>query len=372
MGNQTEKAKHCCLPAIYGRQTELEALEKFDPLRSFAIFGLDQTWVKGTVLKYYFFDKDTDTGYLKDQHGQQHIVSWVGAPSQQNIVRKAFSTWKAVGIDLDFVEVNDRNQASIKIGFMEGDGSWSAVGTDCLIAQYKDPNARTMNFGWDLTNDFDTALHEIGHALGMHHAHQNKNSGITWNEPGVIKYFKGHPNYWDEAQIRSNILDPLEVGNYKASVWDRDSCMQYPFEKGCIKEPTEYMTQPLIPGGGLSDLDKEWLRRTYPISEVKQERTPIHVLQSERLNIEHGDQANFPINVDETREYNIQLSGESDAVMVLRENTHAGWKQVAASNDSGTDSNAKIRMTLNKGTQYNLVIRLYWEGRNGETIVTLW
>ena len=71
-------------------------------------------------------------------------------------------------------------EAEIRIGFQPG-SSWSYVGRDA-IDLVSDFNERTMNFGWDLTTSYgcDTALHEIGHALGFPHEHQNPNAGIIW------------------------------------------------------------------------------------------------------------------------------------------------------------------------------------------------
>ncbi|PWQ94728.1 M12 family metallopeptidase [Leucothrix arctica] len=360
----------CCLKEPYARQKELDKLAEFDPFRSFAIFALDQIWMKGSEITYHFFDESSDYGYLESDTDQKNKVSWVGVEAEKELVRKAFNVWNSVGIDLDFVEVTDRKQAKIRIGFMKGDGSWSAVGTDCLL--YKHADTRTMNFGWRISGDPDLALHEIGHALGMHHAHQNKNAGIEWNEEAVIKEFSGKPNYWSEEDIRNNILAPLAPAKYSASNWDKDSCMQYHLNAGLIKEPTEYMTKALLPKGGLSDLDKEWLKKIYGPEEQAQNASAIEVLKSEKLQMNNGDQKNFPIEVNETREYSIQLSGKSDAVMVLFEETSSGWQQIAASNDSGTDANALIQQTLHADKRYNLRIQLYWEGSAGETIVTLW
>ena len=106
---------------------------------------LASKWVNGTVLHYFF----------------------VGGPEpQRQAVRDAFAEWKGLPIGLEFVEVSDRSEAEVRIGFDQADGSWSYVGRDILGIGASES---TMNFGWDLTDDYGhtTALHEIGHTLGL-------------------------------------------------------------------------------------------------------------------------------------------------------------------------------------------------------------
>ena len=87
---------------------------------------------------------------------------------------RRFGVWEKVGLGLEFAEVQSRDDAEIRIGFMRGDGAWSYVGRDVFLAGR---NERTMNFGWDIRNDIDTPVHEIGHTLGFPHEHQNPNAG---------------------------------------------------------------------------------------------------------------------------------------------------------------------------------------------------
>jgi Astacin (Peptidase family M12A) len=82
----------------------------------------------------------------------------------QNAVRRAFTEWKGLGIGLTFEEVSKPAGSMLRITFQNGLGSYSIVGTDNL--QF--PSEETMNFGWDITgSEFATALHEVGHALGL-------------------------------------------------------------------------------------------------------------------------------------------------------------------------------------------------------------
>ena len=145
---QTGRKKLCKQPATIQRT--------FDPSVSTRRIGYilasGLKWVNGTEVKFMFLE---------------------GAEPQRKVVRKAFVTWKAVGIGISFKEVSNVDDAMVRIGFDLTDGSWSYVGRDILTV----PGAeRTMNVGWDLTTSsygMTTAIHEIGHTIGFQHEHQS-------------------------------------------------------------------------------------------------------------------------------------------------------------------------------------------------------
>lgn len=116
-----------------------------------------------------------------------------GAEAQKKVVRAAFKKWKDIGIGISFQEVSDIDEAMVRIGFDHNDGSWSYVGRTILTISKAE---RTMNFGWDLTNDYGmtTAIHEIGHTIGFEHEHQSPFTGIVWDTAAVYKEFSGPPN----------------------------------------------------------------------------------------------------------------------------------------------------------------------------------
>ena len=54
----------------------------------------------------------------------------LGNDDQKKVVRDGFNVWKNLGIGIKFEEVSNPGDAQIRIGFLRGGGTWSAVGRD--------------------------------------------------------------------------------------------------------------------------------------------------------------------------------------------------------------------------------------------------
>jgi len=346
--NGTVAKQCCCLPTVPERVLEAG----IDPGRESLIRSIEKKWVNGTELKYYFFTEG----------------DWGGSSSQQKVVKDAFRTWKNVGIGLSFKQVNQPDLADIRIGFKQGDGSWSYLGRDIWN---RPVNERTMNFGWPLRGQDgqDTALHEIGHTLGFNHEQQNPFAGIQWDEEAVYQYFAGPPNYWPRNQTYHNILKTLDPNTVDGSDWDPNSIMQYAFGAGLILFPEEFRNG-LNPEPGLSEIDKQRVRLFYPdLEDDEQELKPF---ESRRLTLGPAEQTNFVIRPASTRRYSIQTFGISDTVMVLFEDTDGTLEHLAADDDSGWSRNARISVRLVRGRNYVLRLRLYSSRASGDSAVMIW
>jgi hypothetical protein len=321
-----------------------------DPRRAAAILSTRSKWVNGTVLHYCFFGG-----------GSHFSVPKV----QADAVRGAFGKWKAIGIGLEFQEVNQLSEAEVRIGYSTADGSSaSAVGREVLDVPLNEP---TTVYGWSLTTHYGTgtALHELGHVIGMEHEHQNPFAGIKWHEQAVYDSLAKPPNSWDHDTTYHNILEKLSTQQVQGSTWDPDSIMEYEFEPGLIDEPDQYDINGLTPPATLSSADKEWALEWYP--PLKAKLTTLQPFQTAAVALAAGQQVDFAIKPTASRKYKIETKGASDTLLVLFEDVNGTPRYLAGDDDSGEDRNASIAYKLFKGRNYIVRLRLYYPGQSGTT-----
>ena len=308
-------------------------------------------WMNGTTLTYWFYDTPRKR---------------VGPERQKRVVREAFAKWKALGIGLGFAEAPKKAGADLRIAFDQDpdEGSWSYIGTDC-----RNYRGATMNFGWDLVTDPDCALHEIGHALGFPHEHQNPFAGIVWNDEAVYEWYADDPNDWDRKTTFANILEKIEPDTVKGSEWDPNSIMHYEFEKGLIQKPARYR-KGLKPKGGLSARDRAWALHFYP--SLKAEVRALEPFRSIPLAIPPGRQADFDFVADATRTYTFSTFGPADTQLALARKNGGRLARIAEDDDSGAERNASLRLNLKKGDKVRVQVRLRYVKDRGNAALMAW
>jgi len=189
--------------------------------------------------------------------------------------------------------------AEIRISFDKA-GYFSLVGTDSINPNIGSPNGSvggspaqcSMNFaGFDIQRPATwrgTVKHELLHALGFHHAHQNMRgpceNAFRWDDddgyrptrdtrgvfvedfngrrPGIYTYLSGEPNNWSRNTVDHN-LKTEEDPNLIAGSFDRHSIMLYRFPESFYKTVPS-ACQPAGDGQDLSEEDIRGLQLLYP------------------------------------------------------------------------------------------------------------
>lgn len=198
---------------------------------------------------------------------------WGATPEQRAMVALAFEHWKQAPVNLIF-SYPEQGPYDIRVAFNENDGAWSYVGIDCLRIPENEP---TMNIGWveQAAND-----HEVGHALGLLHEHQNPSKPVCWNQANVVRDLSGPPNNWNLETIQFNVLSPYSVGEVITSDHDQFSIMHYPIPAQWTCDNKE------LPGGAvLSPADRAFIAKRYPIASTPPDPEKVCVTKLQAANI---------------------------------------------------------------------------------------
>jgi hypothetical protein len=289
----------------------------------------------------------------------QTIKWWAPIHIDKNVVRDAFAEW-AKWVNLNFVEQLTSLTADIRIGFNYSSGSWSYIGTDATnIAVTKN----TMNFGWSLQNDFGTALHEIGHAVGLYHEHQSPHRTLVWDMETIYQYFQTSQG-WNPSTVDSNVVNTASVD--ATSGYDLASIMHYPLPPEIILSPEPYATSGTPHNLVVSPVDKIWGGQVYPHPMIVED-LPLNTLISE-TDLMADQQVRFDvIPVPTSAPHVIAVIGEGTRQVTVWKNEsefHAG-----AVNLNSSRSIVLVDAQFNSTDEYHIVVRNY---SGSEFHVVMW
>ena len=285
-------------------------------------------------------------------NGTKLGIRFLGGTSAQHdeVARVAVEWEKHTNLKLNFNEAPD---AEIRIAF-ENDGAWSYLGTDNLNIPR---HAATMNFGF---MGEGTILHEFGHALGLSHEHQNPDGGMQWNEAEVIRSLSGPPNFWNEAQIRHNVLRKYSLDQINGTSFDPDSIMLYAF-------PAAWTTNGVSTheNNSLSATDISFISSVYPAGPTSETVSlPINEVSVTSATIgQPGEEDLFSFEAMAQGTYVVETKGNTDVIMKLF-GPNNGTNLISEDDDSGSARNARIEANLGTG-KYLVQVRHY--NANGGT-----
>jgi hypothetical protein len=162
--------------------------------------------------------------------------------------------------NVKFVETASQGQVRIAREGGQNGGYWSYVGTDILHVK---PNEQTMNleaFSMSIKESeyHRVVRHETGHTLGFPHEHMRQALVDKIDPQKAIAYFEATQG-WSEAEVRAQVLTPIEESSLRGTTPDPKSIMCYQIPGQLTKDGN-----PIIGGKDIDKTDADFAATIYP------------------------------------------------------------------------------------------------------------
>ncbi|TFY94002.1 peptidase M12 [Pseudomonas nabeulensis] len=195
-------------------------------------------WPQNSTIKIAMYDYDMDDPYVL-------------------AVKKAASEWLPhINLKFEFVPGEEGDVRITQNMKNEGGGS-SAIGTKALDMN---PASPSMSLPRDHNHPrFNyVVMHEFGHMLGAHHAHQHPDANIPWD---MDKVYEGYNRIaeLDRQGVQKDVLPLPRSNQYDFLPYDGDSVMHYE-----ISPTLTHGNWGQSENWSLSDGDIAWAKKAYP------------------------------------------------------------------------------------------------------------
>lgn len=165
-------------------------------------------------------------------------------------VKKAASEWLPhINLKFEFVS-GEEGDVRITQNQMGRSGGSSDIGTDAQNTPY----APSMSLPANHTNASfaHTVLHEFGHMLGAHHAHQHPDADIPWDRAGLARRFT-------KEMLEDNFHALPRNATYDFLPYDGDSAMHYSLDPGWTTNNSFHARNSMLSAGDIA-----WANKAYP------------------------------------------------------------------------------------------------------------
>ena len=174
-------------------------------------------------------------------------------------ILKHMNAWSKTG-NVKFVETATDGQVRIaRLGGEDG-GYWSYLGTDILHIKKSEPTMNLEAFTMNTPeSEFHRVVrHETGHTLGFPHEHMRKALVDKIDVNKAIDFF-GRTQGWSAAEVRAQVLTPLEESSLLGTTPDPKSIMCYQIPGIITKDG-----KPIIGGKDIDASDYGFAAQIYP------------------------------------------------------------------------------------------------------------
>ena len=201
------------------------------------------------------------TKYWHGAAGVRLTVGFLDGPAT-DLRKRIVEHMNAWGTTADVRFTQARTDPAVRIareGGTDG-GYWSYLGTDVLQV---DPDEPTMNLeGFTMrTPDSEfrrVVRHETGHTLGFPHEHLRAALVAKIDPAKAIALFEATQG-WSEAEVRAQVLTPIEESTLIGTRADPRSIMCYQLPGSITKDGL-----PIVGGSDIDPTDHAFAARLYP------------------------------------------------------------------------------------------------------------
>ncbi len=152
--------------------------------------------------------------------------------------------------------------AQVRVATVPGDGHWSYIGTDILLAPKGEPTMNLDGFSAATSEDelCRVVRHETGHTLGCPHEHMRAELVAKLDVKETLAYYL-ETEGWAEDQTRAQLMTPLEERSLLGTARpDALSIMCYQIPGRLTKT-----REPILGGVDIDRSDYDFIQRLYPL-----------------------------------------------------------------------------------------------------------